>query len=94
MDPNLNPADIPEGFTAADPTGAPGAGGKASAEAQAKEEQKRSILEQALTPEALARLGTVKVSVFISKDSCVIFVISIFQLILRRWDISWLIAPS
>jgi hypothetical protein len=67
MDPNLNPADIPEGFTAADPTGAPGAGGKASAEAQAKEEQKRSILEQALTPEALARLGTVKVSVSSAK---------------------------
>ena len=62
MDPNLKPEDIPEGFTAADPTGAPGAGGNANAEAQAKEEQKRSILEQALTPEALARLGTVKVS--------------------------------
>mmetsp|Transcript_21121 Transcript_21121/g.29596 ORF Transcript_21121/g.29596 Transcript_21121/m.29596 type:complete len:141 (+) Transcript_21121:85-507(+) len=60
---DLKPDEIPEGFSAIDPTKgpAPAAGNKGqTSAAQEKEAQKRSILEQALTPEALARLGTIK----------------------------------
>ena len=61
---SVRPDEIPEGFTAVDPNNPSGPGGAADskqAEVKAKEEQRRSILEQALTPEALARLGTLKV---------------------------------
>lgn len=58
---NVRPDEIPDGFTAADPTNNGGAGDQKAAQRAAKEEQRRAILEQALTPEALARLGTVKV---------------------------------
>lgn len=73
MDTNVRPDEIPAGFTAADPNQA-GPDPK-QAQAQAKEEQKRSILEQSLTPEALARLGTIKVSQYVMmvyqyKDVC------------------------
>ena len=56
--------EIPDGFSSADPTGHGGGGaggGEKQAEAQAKAEQRQGILQQALTPEALARLGTIKV---------------------------------
>ena len=58
------PDEIPDGFTAVDPnnpSAAGGAGNPKKAEAQAKDDQRRGILEQALTSEALARLGTLKV---------------------------------
>ena len=61
---NVRPEEIPDGFSAADPTnngGAGGGGDPQQAQNQAKEGQRRSILEQTLTPEALARLGTIKV---------------------------------
>ena len=58
---NVRPDEIPGGFTAADPTNNGGQGDQQAAQRAAKEEQRRAILEQALTPEALARLGTVKV---------------------------------
>jgi hypothetical protein len=62
MERSLRPEEIPEGFSSADPTAGPGAGGDSNqAQAYSKEEQKRAVLEQALTPEALARLGTIKV---------------------------------
>lgn len=79
MEPStLRPDEIPEGFSAFDPTdsaraGVPSSlstsasatGGASQTPAQtstnaAQEEQRRAILEQALTPEALARLGTIK----------------------------------
>mmetsp|Transcript_24432 Transcript_24432/g.37358 ORF Transcript_24432/g.37358 Transcript_24432/m.37358 type:complete len:152 (-) Transcript_24432:472-927(-) len=73
MDSNVRPDEIPDGFSAADPTGmgggAPGGGGGGgpgggggdqAQQAAAKAEQRRSVLEQALTPEAIARLGTLK----------------------------------
>ena len=70
MDANIRPDEIPDGFTAADPTQAgPGAAGGADpkqAQKQAQEERRRSILEQSLTPDALARLGTLKVSVVVN----------------------------
>lgn len=66
MDTNVRPDEIPDGFTTADPTkpnsnGAMMGSGGDSKQAQ-QEEQKRAILEQSLTAEALARLGTIKVS--------------------------------
>lgn len=59
---NIDPKelDLPDGFTSADPnaTGGESAGGKS--ETQGKEEQKQAILQQALTPDALARLRRIK----------------------------------
>jgi len=65
--------EIPEGFTAADPNnpgaastpaaaggGGGGGGGGAAAQAEAAEAQREAILQQALTPEALARLRRIK----------------------------------
>jgi len=60
--------EIPEGFTAADPNNpsvaaAGGGGGAAAAAAQqaeAAEAQREAILQQALTPDALARLRRIK----------------------------------
>lgn len=60
--------DLPEGFTQGAPSsGAPAGGGDTSAGSQAQqqrqmamEEQKQAILEQALTPDALARLRRIK----------------------------------
>lgn len=70
MEANLRPDEIPEGFTAADPNGGGGTSNQGQAVA-AKEEQKRSVLEQALTPEAIARLGTIKVRAwFINRSLC------------------------
>ena len=55
---DLQPGDIPEGFTATDPHGG-GANPKQQQKQQA-EEQKQAILEQALDPDALARLRRIK----------------------------------
>eukprot|EP00549_Striatella_unipunctata_P025179 CAMPEP_0118695656 /NCGR_PEP_ID=MMETSP0800-20121206/13329_1 /TAXON_ID=210618 ORGANISM="Striatella unipunctata, Strain CCMP2910" /NCGR_SAMPLE_ID=MMETSP0800 /ASSEMBLY_ACC=CAM_ASM_000638 /LENGTH=142 /DNA_ID=CAMNT_0006594515 /DNA_START=88 /DNA_END=516 /DNA_ORIENTATION=+ len=69
MDSRLAPAEIganevPEGFTTADPTGKSsgnnGSSDFAASKKAAAAAQKESILEQALTPEALARLRRVK----------------------------------
>ena len=61
---NIDAKDLPAGFTNADPNAAAAAGGGPAAtnsEAQQKEEQKQAILQQALTPDALARLRRIKV---------------------------------
>ncbi|KAL7478035.1 hypothetical protein ACHAW6_003817 [Cyclotella cf. meneghiniana] len=60
---DIAPSEIPEGFTFADPTGsaAGGAPSPSSNDAAAQREaQRQAILEQAMTPEALARLRRVK----------------------------------
>lgn len=66
---NIAPADVaaselPEGFSLAGPGGGGGGGGPDSAADQAaqRDAQRQSILEQAMTPDALARLRRVKVS--------------------------------
>lgn len=58
---NLDPSDVPAGFSMADPNGGTthaAAGGGAADDAQnnAAQQQQQAILEQALTPDALARL--------------------------------------
>ena len=55
----VDPNELPSGFTAGDPSGATNEQQAAAAQRQA---QKESILEQALTPEALQRLRRIKVS--------------------------------
>jgi programmed cell death protein 5 len=45
---NIDPNDFPEGFSVADPNSSAGGGGK------------HGLLEQALTPDALARLRRIK----------------------------------
>ena len=55
---NLSPEEIPEGFTAGN-----GPAQEQQSESQKRELQRRAILEQALTPEAWQRLGTIRVSV-------------------------------
>jgi programmed cell death protein 5 len=60
---SINPNDMPAGFSSVDPTGAANAsqqGGKGGASQQQQTEQKEAILQQALTPEALARLRRIK----------------------------------
>lgn len=57
---NVDPGELPDGFTSADPNAAAsGAGANAD---QGKEDQKQAVLQQALTPDALARLRRIKVS--------------------------------
>uniref|UniRef100_A0A7S2MQ27 Uncharacterized protein n=1 Tax=Helicotheca tamesis TaxID=374047 RepID=A0A7S2MQ27_9STRA len=58
---DVDPSEIPEGFTAANPSGAGGAAAdEKQNEAQQRQAQKEAILEQALTPDALARLRRIK----------------------------------
>jgi programmed cell death protein 5 len=60
---SIDPNDMPAGFSSVDPTGAASAsqqGGKGGASQQQQTEQKEAILQQALTPEALARLRRIK----------------------------------
>ncbi len=82
METNINPSEIPDGFTAADPTQASSSAGPDSKQIQkqAQEERKRSILEQSLTPEALARLGTIKVCIHMHQSitDTIKYVISFF----------------
>lgn len=66
---NIAPADVdaselPDGFSLAQGGGggAAGGGGGPSEQAAQRDAQRQSILEQAMTPEALARLRRVKVS--------------------------------
>ncbi|KAL7468306.1 hypothetical protein ACHAXS_008540 [Conticribra weissflogii] len=60
----IAPSEIPDGFTAVDPTtGASSAGGGPSpsdAAAAQREAQRQAILERAMTPDALARLRRIK----------------------------------
>jgi len=53
---NVRPDEIPEGFSSADPNKTPGARNQINQ----KEAQQQALVEQALTPDALARLGTIK----------------------------------
>lgn len=55
--------ELPEGFTAVDPNSSSGGSSNPSkgGEEEAKELQRKAILEQAMTPEALARLSRIKV---------------------------------
>jgi programmed cell death protein 5 len=58
---NIDPSEMPEGFSSVDPTGAAAAsqqGGRGGQQQQ--QEQKEAILALALTPEALARLRRIK----------------------------------
>ena len=64
---NLDPSDVPAGFSMADPNGGTthaAAGGGAADDAQnnaaQQQQQQQAILEQALTPDALARLRRIK----------------------------------
>lgn len=60
---NIDPNDMPAGFSSVDPTGANAGsqqGGKGGGSQQQQQEQKEAILQQALTPEALARLRRIK----------------------------------
>mmetsp|Transcript_25605 Transcript_25605/g.42024 ORF Transcript_25605/g.42024 Transcript_25605/m.42024 type:complete len:137 (-) Transcript_25605:741-1151(-) len=58
---NVNPDELPEGFTTADPNNkASGASNEAEFKKQAIQEQKQMILEQAMDSEALARLGRIR----------------------------------
>ena len=62
---SIDPSDLPEGFTTSDsPLGAPSSSKNENAAVaqrqQEMEAQKQAILEQALTPDALARLRRIK----------------------------------
>lgn len=62
---NIDPSDLPDGFSASNPVGPSSAqggadGGSGAQRQQEIEEQKQAILEQALTPDALARLRRIK----------------------------------
>jgi programmed cell death protein 5 len=60
---DVAPSEIPDGFSLADPTGhvAAGGGPKQNEAAAQRDAQRQAILEQAMTPDALARLRRVKV---------------------------------
>lgn len=59
---DVAPSDLPDGFSLAGPGGAAGGGGGAGAEQAAQRDaQRQSILQQAMTPDALARLRRVKI---------------------------------
>jgi len=62
---HLDPNDVPEGFTVADPNSSAGSGSAGAAASSGggsadQDAQKKAILEQALTPDALARLNRIK----------------------------------
>ncbi len=57
----VRPEEIPDGFTTSGPN-ISSAGSESQAIAQKKDAERQSILEQVLTSDALARLGTLKVS--------------------------------
>jgi programmed cell death protein 5 len=53
---DIDPSELPEGFSAAAASG----GTEAASKQAAAEEQRQAILEQVLTPDALARLRRIK----------------------------------
>ena len=57
----VRPEEITDGFTTAGPN-ITSSGSETNAIAQKKDAERQSILEQVLTTDALARLGTIKVS--------------------------------
>ena len=57
---NINPSDMPDGFSTVDPNGPSQSNGGDQHKQQAAKEQKAMILDQACTQEALARLGRIK----------------------------------
>ena len=57
---NIDPSQLPDGFQMASAPGAGGGGDQQQAAAAAAEEQRLAMLQQALTPEALARLRRIK----------------------------------
>jgi programmed cell death protein 5 len=60
---NINPDELPEGFSTMDPNSKQSSASNApqqQQQQQQQEEQKHAILQQALTPEALERLGRIK----------------------------------
>lgn len=61
MSDNVAASEIPDGFSLADPTGHASAGPKQNDAAAQRDAQRQAILEQAMTPDALARLRRVKV---------------------------------
>jgi len=59
---DVAPSEIPDGFSMAGPGGAAGGGGGAAADQAAQRDaQRQSILQQAMTPDALARLRRLKI---------------------------------
>ena len=62
----VSASEIPDGFSLAGPNSGGGAGGgggdPAAEQAKQRQMQREAILEQAMTPDALARLRRVKVS--------------------------------
>ena len=63
---NVAPSEIPDGFSLADPTGHAAAGAsKQNNAAVQRDAQRQAILEQAMTPDALARLRRVKVCLYL-----------------------------
>jgi programmed cell death protein 5 len=56
----IDPNDLPEGFKTQDPHGG-GSSNNASAQKQQMQEQHQAVLQQALTPDALARLNRIKI---------------------------------
>mmetsp|Transcript_19117 Transcript_19117/g.18363 ORF Transcript_19117/g.18363 Transcript_19117/m.18363 type:complete len:139 (-) Transcript_19117:165-581(-) len=57
---DIRPEEIPDGFTTAGPNSATTQGSENGSIAQKKDAQRQAALEQVLTPDALARLGTIK----------------------------------
>lgn len=57
---NIRPEEIPEGFSASGPNSTPQQGSENGSISQKKDAQRQSVLEQVLTSDALARLGTIK----------------------------------
>jgi len=65
----VSASEIPDGFSLAGPNNSSGGGGgggpsdTAAEQAKQRQAQREAILEQAMTPDALARLRRVKVSI-------------------------------
>ena len=77
----VSASEIPDGFSLAGPNSGGGAGGgggdPAAEQAKQRQMQREAILEQAMTPDALARLRRVKVSMRRQvKVPCDLFIIS------------------
>lgn len=67
----VSASEIPDGFSLAGPNSGGGGGGggpsdAAAEQAKQRQAQRQAVLEQAMTPDALARLRRVKVSKWIN----------------------------